>query len=515
MKKIVLVILSILLCFSLLISCDKNTPPKSTYETAAQTENTASETSKGEPKDETPKDEEPKDETPKDEEPKDEEPKDEEPKDEEPKDEEPKDEEPKDEDPKDEDPKDEEPKDEEPKDEEPKDEEPKDEEPKIVDPTVNINGNVLKWSLNSGVSQSFRTPSTPANNKFEVNIPVTEAGTYNLKFNANLGLTRVTTSGTKTVSLALPKTVFQVGEPITVVYRTSGFTNATTLPWLAITKNVNGLDKYVYWEYVEWNYTNALNVKAMTGQREDDTVKAYVGLPAGEYKLYFISPGTANVRDTSHWLLNEPINISIVPKGSVGTTVTRNGTAYGSASLSVANNIFVNGDSIYTSFVANGLKTPYSSYKPWIAVSKTLSTSSGFKDYYTHWYYTDTTHTSMFRFDSTSGLDPQAEVKQYETLPEGSYKIHYVNGSDLQNCVNYVEPIGINVAPAANLNAQFGSTSLFSTNDPYDITKVEKTITVTDDDVAKGYITVSFGFGSLKAGIDYFLTVNNVSLVKQ
>ena len=521
MKKIILVILSILLCFAMFVSCSNggfiNHTEKVESDTLQQDETPKDET----PKDETPKDETPKDETPKDETPKDETPKDETPKDETPKDETSKDETPKDETPKDETPKDETPKDETPKDETPKDETPKDEpteepkvEPVIVDPTVNINGNILKWSLGSGVSQSFRTPSTPANNKFEVNIPVTEAGTYNLKFNANMGLTRVTTSGTKTVSLALPKTVFQVGEPITVVYRTSGFTNATTLPWLAITKNVNGLDKYVYWEYVEWNYTNALNVKAMTGQREDDTVKAYVGLPAGEYKLYFISPGTANVRDTSHWLLNEPINISIVPKGSVGTTVTRNGTAYGSASLSVTNNILAQGESIYTSFSAKGLNTSYSGGRPWIAVSKTLSTSSGFKDYYTHWYYTDTTHTSMFRFDSTSGLDPQTEVKQYGPLPEGSYKIHFVNGPSLQDCINYVEPIGINIAPKATLNASVNGTTLLTTNKPYDITPVNRTITVTEADAARGYVTVSFTFGSLKAGIDYFLTVNNVSLVK-
>ena len=523
MKKIILVILSILLCFAMFVSCSNggfiNHTEKVESDTLQQDETPKDET----PKDETPKDETPKDETPKDETPKDETPKDETPKDETPKDETPKDETPKDETPKDETPKDETPKDETPKDETPKDETPKDEpteepkvEPVIVDPTVNINGNILKWSLGSGVSQSFRTPSTPANNKFEVNIPVTEAGTYNLKFNANMGLTRVTTSGTKTVSLALPKTVFQVGEPITVVYRTSGFTNATTLPWLAITKNVNGVDKYVYWEYVEWNYTNALNVKAMTGQREDDTVKAYVGLPAGEYKLYFISPGTANVRDTSHWLLNEPINISIVPKGSVGTTVTRNGTAYGSASLSVTNNILAQGESIYTSFSAKGLNTSYSGDRPWVAVSKTLSTNSGFYDYYTHWYYTEATHTGMFRFDSTSGNYPENQsLESYRSLPAGSYKIHYVNGSNLKDCVNYVEPIGINIAPKATLNASVGGTSILSTTDPYDITSVNKTITVTEADAARGYVTVSFTFGSLKAGIDYFLTVNNVSLIKQ
>ena len=48
MKKIISIILAILLCFSLLISCDKNIPQKSTDETAAQTENTESETSKEE-----------------------------------------------------------------------------------------------------------------------------------------------------------------------------------------------------------------------------------------------------------------------------------------------------------------------------------------------------------------------------------------------------------------------------------------------------------------------------------
>ena len=48
MKKIISIILAILLCFSLLVSCTKNIPQKSTDETAAQTENTESETSKEE-----------------------------------------------------------------------------------------------------------------------------------------------------------------------------------------------------------------------------------------------------------------------------------------------------------------------------------------------------------------------------------------------------------------------------------------------------------------------------------
>ena len=390
---------------------------------------------------------------------------------------------------------------------------------KSVEPTVNINGKISKWTLSSGICQAFRTQSTVANTKFDVNIPVSEVGSYTLKFNTKLGLTRTYTSGSKTASLALPKTVFQVGEPIPVMYASSGLDSSVDArPWIAITKNVGGLDKYVNWEYVEANYSYALNAAAMTGQREDNTVKSYVNLPAGEYKIYFIAGGAANTRDKSYWLLNEPINISIVAKGSTGTKITRSGTAYGSASLTVGNNIFRAGESIYASFTASNLQTPYSSYQPWIGMSKTFVESSGMNDYYTHWYYTKTTENGTVRFDKNSGNYAQGgvsvNVEAYRTLPEGSYKIHYVNGPSFQDCVNYVEPIGINVAPVVTLNASIGGTSVLSTDDSYDYQTVNKTINVTESDVARGYITVSFSFGSLKANTNYYLTVNSVSLTK-
>ena len=390
---------------------------------------------------------------------------------------------------------------------------------KSVEPTVNINGKISKWTLSGGICQAFRTQSTVANTKFDVNIPVSEVGNYTLKFNTKLGLTRTYTSGSKTASLALPKTVFQVGEPIPVMYASSGLDSSVDArPWIAITKNVGGLDKYVNWEYVEANYSYALNAAAMTGQREDNTVKSYVNLPAGEYKIYFIAGGAANTRNTKYWLLNEPINISIVEKGSTGTKVTRSGTAYGSASLTVGNNIFRQGESIYASFTASNLKTPYSTYQPWIAMSKTFVEGSSMNDYYTHWYYTKTTDSGSCRFDKNSGNYAQGgvsvNVEAYRTLPEGSYKIHYVNGPSFQDCVNYVEPIGINIAPVVTLNASVGGASVLSTDDSYDYQTVNKTINVTESDVARGYITVSFSFGSLKANTNYYLTVNSVSLTK-
>lgn len=391
---------------------------------------------------------------------------------------------------------------------------------KAVEPTVNINGEVSKWTLDDGICKPFRTQSTVENTKFDVNIPVSAAGNYTLKFNTNFGFTRTYASGSKTASLALPKTVFQVGEPIPVMYASSGLDSSVDArPWIAITKNVGGLDKYINWEYVEANHSYALNAAAMTGQREDDTVKSYIDLPAGEYKIYFIAGGAANTRNTSYWLLSEPINISIVPKGSTGTKVTRSGTAYGSASLTVENNIFRQGESVYVSFTANGLQTPYSNYQPWVGVSKTFDINGTMQDYYTHWYYTNTTQSGTFRFDSGTGNYAQGgvsvNVEQYRTLPEGSYKIHYANGSHLQSCVSYVEPIGINVAPMVTLNASVGGTSVLSTDDSYDYQTVNKTINVTEADVEKGYVTVSFSFDSLKANTNYYLTVNNVSLVKQ
>ena len=391
---------------------------------------------------------------------------------------------------------------------------------KNVEPTVNINGKISKWSLDSGICNAFRTQSTVANTKFEVNIPVTEAGSYKLSFKTNLGLTRTFTSGSKTASLALPKTVFQVGEPIPVMYASSGLDSSVDArPWIAITKNVDGLDKYINWEYVEANYSYALNAAAMTGQREDNTVKSYVNLPAGEYKIYFIEGGAANTRNTKYWLLNEPINISIVEKGSTGTKVTRSGTAYGSASLTVGNNIFRQGESVYVSFTANNLKTPYSNYQPWVGVSKTFDINGTMQDYYTHWYYTDTTQSGTFRFDSGTGNYAQGgvsvNVEAYRTLPEGSYKIHYANGSHLQSCVSYVEPIGINVAPLATLNASISGSSVLNTSDPYDIQSVSEAITVTDEDIARGYVTLSFCFGALSSNTNYFLSVNDVSLIKQ
>lgn len=383
-------------------------------------------------------------------------------------------------------------------------------------PTLNINGTVSEWNLSSGICKTFNTASTVSNTKFEVNIPVNEAGEYNLKFDANLGFTRTFTSGSKKASISLPKTVFKVGEPIPVAYSTSGLSTATNnAPWFCITKSIGGVDKYISYQYVTKNGSGLLDVTLMTGNKEDNSVANYVWLPAGEYRLYLIDDSYSNTRNKNYWLHDDPINISIVPDTNVGTTVTSSGSKYGSASVSVNNNIFCQGADVVINYTTNNLTAPNGTLKPWIAVAKTVSKSTGFYDYYSHWDYILATGSNTLKFNASSVNNPQKEAENYKSLPIGSYRIYCLNGSNLQNGTDYLdEPIGINIAPAATLGAKVGSTSILNTNSPYDISSVNKTVTVTAADVEKGYITVSFNFGSLAANTTYFLNVQNVSLNK-
>lgn len=386
-----------------------------------------------------------------------------------------------------------------------------------VTPTVNINGTSSEWDMNEGISKLFTTKSNASETKFEVNIPVSEAGSYELGFETSLGFTRTFSSGSKKASLSLPKTVFKEGEPIPLAYSTSGLTvSGNNAPWLCITKSVGGVDKYICWEYVKGNSSGILDATIMTGAREDNSVQDYVWFPAGEYKIYFIDDSYAHVRNSSYWLHSDPINISIVPDTTVGTTVKREGNMYGKASLSVANNIFCKGANIAMTYTANSLTAPGASkVEPWVALAKTVCQSTGLFDYYTHWVYTDTTASGNIAFTATNGNSPQNEVKDYKSLPLGSYKIYYVHGSNLQTGIEYVEAIGINIAEAYTIKASVGSTSVLNTSNPYNINTVKKAITVTDADVAKGYITVSFDLSALAANTQYFLNVNSVSLAKK
>jgi hypothetical protein len=239
----------------------------------------------------------------------------------------------------------------------------------------------------------------------------------------------------------------------------------------------------------------------------------YVWLPVGEYKIYFIDDAYANLQNSNYWLHDSPIYISIVPDDNAGTTVTSKGSTYGSASISVKNNIFCQGADIVITYLANNLTTPNGD--PWVAISKTIQQSTGLFDYYTHWAYTAKTDSGTVTYNKNTGNSPQDEVSSYKSLPIGGYKVHYVNGSNLISGINYVEPIGINITNAATLKATIGSTSLLNSDTPYDINKVQKTINVTAADVEKGYVTVSFSFSSLNTNVDYYLNVQNVSLVKQ
>ena len=312
----------------------------------------------------------------------------------------------------------------------------------------------------------------------------------------------------------MPKTVFTEGKSIPVAYSTSGLSTANNnAPWICITKNVGGVDKYISWQYINKNGSGIVDIIAMTGTRQDDTVIDYIWLDPGEYKIYLIDDSYSYLTDKNYWLHNDPINISIVPDGTEKTTVVRKGTAHGDATISVSNNIFCQGAPIKFNYTASGLETP--SGDPWLCLSKNIVTNTGVFDYYTHWVYTSTNANSSIEFNASNGNSAQDQVTSYKSLPVGSYKIHYVNGSNLQDCIEYVEPIGINIAPAASIGAKLGGASIWSTSNPYDIASVKQAVTVTEADVAKGYITVEFDLSSLSANTLYYLNIQNVSMAQK
>ena len=383
-----------------------------------------------------------------------------------------------------------------------------------AEPTLNVNGTTVEWTLSEGIAQSFVTSSNAANTKFEMNIPVSAQGSYELGFDVNLGFTTTFTSGSKKATLSLPKTVFTESEPIPVAYSTSGLSTANNNgPWICVTKNVGGVDKYISYEYIKKNESGIVDITAMTGSRQDDSVLDYIWLDPGEYKIYLIDDSYYSLTNKDYWLHNDPINISIVPDGTEKTTVVRSSTAHGSASISVSNNIFCQGAPVKFNYTASGLATPNG--KPWLCLSKNIVTSTGVFDYYTHWDYTLTDENSNRSFTASNGNSAQDQVTSYKSLPVGSYKIHYISGSNLQNCIEYVEPIGINIAPAASIGAKLGGTSIWSTSNPYDITSVKQAVTVTEADVAKGYITVEFDLSSLSADTLYYLNIQNVSMAQK
>ena len=381
-----------------------------------------------------------------------------------------------------------------------------------AEPTLNVNGTTVEWTLSEGIAQSFVTSSNAANTKFEMNVPVSAQGSYELGFDVNLGFTTTFTSGSKKATLSLPKTVFTESEPIPVAYSTSGLSTANNNgPWICVTKNVGGVDKYISYEYIKKNESGIVDITAMTGSRQDDSILDYIWLDPGEYKIYLIDDSYYTITNKDYWLHNDPINISIVPDGTEKTTVVRSSTAHGSASISVSNNIFCQGAPVKFNYTASGLATPKGD--PWVCLSKNIVTSTGVFDYYTHWDYTN--ENPSREFTASNGNNPQEQVQSYKSLPVGSYKIHYISGSNLQNCIEYAEPIGINIAPAASLGAKLGGTSIWSTSNPYDIASVKQAVTVTEADVAKGYITVEFDLSSLSADTLYYLNIQNVSMAQK
>lgn len=390
--------------------------------------------------------------------------------------------------------------------------------PNAATPIVSVNGVESTWSFDEGISEVF---TAKAANKIDVKIPVTKAGSYSLGFKTNLGITRTFASGNKKATLSLPKTVFTEGEPIPVYYSTSGLDeNSLKKPWIGITKDIEGKDKYIAWEYVRKNSEGVLDATLMTGARQEDNLLQYVVFPAGEYKIYFIDEN-ALLSDRNNWLHSEPIFVTVLPKGFTNTKVTRSGTIHGNTTISTSNNLFCAGSQINVSYTATNLFANFST-KPWIAMAKWLPehrSGSGQSEiyytegyYYHHWQYIEKTGSGTVSF-TPSNASAQTYATSYKSLPEGSYAIHCITGSPIDNiswCTSATDYIGINLAPQYTIKANVGSASILNTTDTYGTNTTKKDITVTDTDVANGYVTVRFTFGSLDLGVPYYFNLQDV-----
>ena len=380
------------------------------------------------------------------------------------------------------------------------------EKPEIM-PSFNINGVTTNWALSDGISEVFSTKSNASNTVVEVNVPVSEVGDYTVKFDTSVGFTKKCTIGNKTASISLPKTVFVENEPIPVSYSTSGLSSTDKLPWICITKNINGKDMYVAWTYVQKNAAGTINLREAEGGRQnmDNTLLPYVYLPAGDYKIYFVDENEALTTKAMH-LLDEPISIYIMPENSKGTTVKSSGTAHGNASISLPTNTFIKGNPIPITYTAENLQSD-----PWLAIGKHI----GDADYYTHWAYTEGNPSGTLSFNATNGNSAQPEATQYKALNPGNYAAYYLYGADLTKGTHYLEQIGFNITDSRNFGAKIGSKSILSTSDPYSISEISKTVEVTEADVEKGYITITFDFSAFEGSTYYYFNLQNFNMEKK
>ena len=316
----------------------------------------------------------------------------------------------------------------------------------------------------------------------KLQLPVTEVGTYNLNYSSysHFEVPSTTRNATYGSYMTASNTVCKQGETVSVNYN-------------AGTKNVVGFLAWVGHYNVDTQSDGGyVYLTANSGVYTIDTSNLL-----GVYKIYFVDAnGTRG--DTSKYLA-EPITL-VVLNDEVFKPCTKSSTLGTNHALTLEKRVFTVGEKI--SYKVDG-NIYHASLRPWVAI----------------------THTNSYEYKDWSWADVANDPIATTGLAAGRYKIYYLvgNGSTVTNSDSKwfvyedVYLIDNNSLHTATVSGTVNGTALptFTQSSlPYG-NKVDQDITVTEEDVARGYVEIDYSLTGLPLGSTSSIIIKDLNFVKK
>ena len=348
-------------------------------------------------------------------------------------------------------------------------------------------------------------------------------------------------------SLSVSKNIFVEGEPITVTYNaagsvcgqtfTDGYTN-NNHPWVGITtKDSNGKDRYVQYINIEAGQAGKVTFDSTTPKGKVEPVisgQGFEALPPGEYKIYLRDNGAEVYRTNSAGVKGEgdywdaynmvqPIEIKVVSKTNPDYTMSKsfsnswtyngldnkyNGTFSETGSVTLNNTLFRIGEKI---------KLTTSN------LSSTLKNSGG------DWFALYPVNSNDFVGGCWQYVNGNSEtsITIPDSLTPGMYRVVYLHGNTLTNAITagaVFAEFYINIVPKdSSITASVESLDAQTKASMGEMTDIwtyqttnEVSVSVTANDVTKGYVRIKFDVAGLP-GNNYgcMLTVDDLSFLRQ
>ena len=324
-----------------------------------------------------------------------------------------------------------------------------------------INGTQTAWNMSDGIDRMLKVSALPQNTQLDLRIPITEAGTYDISFDAGLELTKQGASAT----LSVPKTVYKYGDEIPISYDIFDASNITDdTAWIAIASTVYHEERHVKWGYiggaigkVTAAVSGTVNYTSLSGSPQELASSFRDGsgrLLPGSYRIYLLQGNTGSgIYDTtndkflSQYILTDPINITILPPDSLeGQSVNKVENSI--AAISTPKAIYTQGEDIVISYNIEGVSGEDDD-RSWISIASPMNWN------YSRWdWLTDGTSGSVNFTESYDGNGDNATFNLcYDStghLLPGHYRITLVKdnaGVITENLL--VEALSILVLPSA------------------------------------------------------------------